>query len=125
MRSHSASVMTGLFLTLGLVLLGSIFAALLLSFTNVKESSLPYFSYVINICSLLIGGFVTGRKCGARGWYYGGLTGLGYFFLVLLIGFLGFNAPLNFSTLLYTLFAFLIAGIGGVFGVNTTNRRKY
>ncbi|WP_232695958.1 TIGR04086 family membrane protein [Brevibacillus daliensis] len=123
MRSHSTSVMTGLFLTLGLVLLGSIITALLLSFSDIQESSLPYFSYAINVISLLIGGYVTGRKSGVRGWYYGGLAGLGYFLLVLLIGFLGFDAPLELNTLLYTIFAFVIAAIGGVFGVNSSNRR--
>lgn len=123
MRSHSTSVMTGLFLTLGLVLLGSIITALLLSFSDIQESALPYFSYAINVISLLIGGYVTGRKSGVRGWYYGGLAGLGYFLLVLLIGFLGFDAPLELKTLLYTLFAFVIAAIGGVFGVNASARR--
>lgn len=121
MRSASTSVLTGLMYTLGLVLTGALLATLLLSFTSMRESSLPYFTYVINILGLLTGGFVTGRRRGEKGWYYGGLTGLCYFLFVLLIGFLGFDAPMHWETLLYFLGAFVIAGIGGILGVNSAN----
>lgn len=123
MRSTSASVFTGLLYTFGLVLLGSLLTAMLLSFTNMRESALPYFTYIINIVSLLLGGFITGRRCGGKGWYYGGLTGLSYFLLVLLIGFLGFDMPMKLVTLLYLAAAFFLSAIGGVFGVNSTARR--
>jgi len=119
MRSNSASIVTGLLFTFGLVLAGSLVTALLLSFTDMRESSLPYFTYIINVLGLLIGGFVTGRRCGAKGWYYGGLTGLAYFSLILLIGFLGFDAPMELATLLYLAGAFTISAMGGVLGVNT------
>ncbi len=123
MRSTSASVVTGLLFTFGLVLVGALFTALLLSFTQLRESSLPYFTYGINIVGLLLGGIITGRRCGGRGWYYGGLTGLAYFSLVLLIGFLGFDAPMRFVTLFYLAGAFLISAVGGVIGVNLASRR--
>ncbi|WP_019120114.1 TIGR04086 family membrane protein [Brevibacillus massiliensis] len=123
MRSTSASIATGLLFTLGLVLTGSLLTAILLSFTDLKESSLPYFTYTINIISLLLGGIITGRRCMNRGWYYGGLTGITYFMLVLLIGFLGFDAPMRLMTLFYLLGAFLISALGGVIGVNMTARR--
>jgi putative membrane protein (TIGR04086 family) len=122
-RSTSTSVITGLLYTLGMVLVCALITALLLSFTNLRESSLPYFTYGINVASLLLGGFVTGRGCGGKGWYYGGLTGLSYFLLVLLIGFLGFDTPMKWVTLLYLLGAFLIGAIGGIFGVNYTSKR--
>jgi putative membrane protein (TIGR04086 family) len=122
-RTTSASVFTGLLFTFGLVLIGSLLTAMLLSFTEMRESSLPYFTYAINIIALLFGGFVTGRRCGGKGWYYGGLTGIAYFLLVLLIGFLGFDMPMKWITLLYLIAAFLIAAVGGVFGVNSSSRR--
>ncbi|WP_139490331.1 TIGR04086 family membrane protein [Brevibacillus dissolubilis] len=124
MRSTSASVMTGLLFTFGLVLSGSLLTAMLLSFTELRESSLPYFTYAINALGLLVGGFVTGRRCGGRGWYYGGLTGSAYFILVLLIGFLGFDAPMQLSTLFYLLGAFVVSAMGGVVGVNTAAERR-
>jgi putative membrane protein (TIGR04086 family) len=116
-------VLTGLLFTFCLVLVGALITALLLAFTDLHESSLPYFTYVINAIGLLVGGMVTGRRCGSRGWYYGGLTGLFYFLLVLLVGFLGFNAPLQLITLLYLVGAFVLGAIGGVIGVNISNRR--
>ncbi|GIO04960.1 TIGR04086 family membrane protein [Brevibacillus reuszeri] len=121
MRSASTSVLTGLLYTLGLILIGALLATILLSFTSMREGSLPYFTYVINAIGLLTGGFVTGRRCGGKGWYYGGLTGLSYFILVILIGFLGFDAPMQWNTFLYLLAAFAIAGIGGILGVNSAN----
>ncbi|UFJ39014.1 TIGR04086 family membrane protein [Brevibacillus humidisoli] len=123
MQSSSASVITGLLFTFGLVLVGALITALLLAFTDLHESSLPYFTYAINTLGLLIGGIVTGRRCGNRGWYYGGLTGLFYFILVLLIGFLGFDVPMQLVTLLYLAGAFILGALGGVIGVNMTNRR--
>lgn len=123
MRSASTSVFTGLLYTLGLVLTGALLAALLLSFTNLRESSLPYFTYAINALGLLLGGYVTGRRCGGKGWYYGGLTGLSYFLLVLLIGFLGFDATMQWNTLVYLLGAFVTASVGGIFGVNSASKR--
>jgi putative membrane protein (TIGR04086 family) len=109
--------------TFSLVLIGSLITALLLAFTSLRESTLPYFTYTINVISLLVGGFITGRRCGGKGWYYGGLTGTAYFLFVLLIGFLGFNVPLQFSTLFYLLGAFMIAAVGGVIGVNSSAKR--
>ncbi|QQE73261.1 TIGR04086 family membrane protein [Brevibacillus composti] len=124
MRSASTSVFAGLLYTLGLVLVGALIVALLLSFTSIRESSLPYFTYVINTIGLLVGGYVTGRRCGGKGWYYGGLTGLFYFLLVLLIGFLGFDAPMQWGTLFYLIGAFVMASIGGIFGVNASSSSR-
>ncbi len=123
MRSTSTSVITGLVSTFGLVLIGSLITALLLAFTSLREGTLPYFTYTINVISLLVGGFITGRRCGGKGWYYGGLTGAAYFLLVLLVGFLGFDAPMQFSSLFYLLGAFIVAAAGGVIGVNSTTKR--
>ncbi|NGQ94265.1 TIGR04086 family membrane protein [Brevibacillus sp. SYP-B805] len=123
MRSTSASVMTGLVYTFCLVLIGSLITALLLAFTSLRESTLPYFTYTINVISLLVGGFITGRRCGAKGWYYGGLTGGAYFLLVLLVGFLGFDVSMKLTTLFYLIGAFVIAAAGGVIGVNSAARR--
>ncbi len=123
MRSTSTSVFTGLLYTLVLVLTGALVTALLLSFTTIRESSLPYFTYVINVLGLLLGGFITGRRCGGKGWYYGGLTGLSYFLLVLLVGFLGFDVPMQLMTLLYLVGAFFISAVGGILGVNSGSKR--
>lgn len=123
MRSSSASVITGLLYTAGLVLLGALFTTLLLSFTNIRESSLPYFTYFINAIGLFVGGIVTGRNSGEKGWYYGGLTGLIYFLLIMLIGFLGFDAPFTWTTLLFMVGAFVVSAIGGIIGVNLSAQR--
>lgn len=124
MRSTSTSVMTGLIFTFALVLTGSLLTAVLLSFTNLRESSLPYFTYIINVIGLLVGGFITGRKCGGKGWYYGGITGLFYFLFVILVGYLGLDTPLSLKTLFFLIGAFFLSALGGMFGVNTGTGRR-
>jgi putative membrane protein (TIGR04086 family) len=121
----SSSVVTGLLITFGIVLIGALFTSVLLITTDVRESSLPYFTYAINFVALLVGGFFSGKRSGNRGWYYGGLTGLAYFALIFLIGYLGYNEPMKWTSMLFLLGAFLVSAMGGILGVNTVaNGRK-
>ncbi|SFS58682.1 TIGR04086 family membrane protein [Marininema halotolerans] len=115
-------LLAGISIVLGVVLSGSIITAMLLRFTSVEESSLPYFAYGINALALLSGGWISGRQAGHRGWLYGGLTGIIYVVLVLIIGFLAFNTQMRVQPVLFTLCATGIAAIGGIFGVNAGNR---
>lgn len=115
-------VVAGTIYTLIIVLVGALITSLILSFTSVKETALPTFIYLINVLALFIGGFVSGKKEGRKGWYYGGLVGLAYYLIVLLLLFLGFNNDLSLKHL-YSLFgSFLISAFGGIVGVNVSQR---
>jgi len=122
--ASSSPIITGTITTMGLVLIGSVLTSLLLYFSNVSEMSLPYFTYCINGLSLLIGGWIAGKKGGRKGWYFGGLTGIAYFVLVMLIGFLAFDVSPGLNSLLYLAFAFILGALGGVFGVNMSSNMK-
>jgi putative membrane protein (TIGR04086 family) len=111
-------VFTGILSTMSLVLLGSLLTTLLLQFSSISETSMPYFTYTINGFSLFIGGLLAGRKGGHRGWYYGGLTGIFYFLVIATIGFLAFNVNPQVSSLVYLTISFMIGAVGGIFGVN-------
>jgi putative membrane protein (TIGR04086 family) len=97
--------------------------ALVLSFflwmSDLREQELSTYTYVVHGLSLLIGGFIAGKRSGEKGWYYGGLTGIVYGLLVLLIGFLALDASFNWKDSLQLLIAFLLSALGGIFGVNT------
>ncbi|WP_427181306.1 TIGR04086 family membrane protein [Paenibacillus sp. TC-CSREp1] len=97
--------------------------ALILSFflwmSGMREQDLSTYTYVAHGLSLIIGGFIAGKRSGEKGWYYGGLTGIVYGLLVLLIGFLALDASFNWKDSLQLLSAFLLAAFGGIFGVNT------
>ncbi|MBO8172610.1 MAG: TIGR04086 family membrane protein [Bacillaceae bacterium] len=116
--SASAPVLFGLLIAFILVLLGSIITSLLFHYSSISESSMPVFAYTVNGISLVIGGMVAGKKAGQRGWYHGSLTGLFYFMIMALIGFLAFDATLKLTSLYYLIGSFLCGSIGGVIGVN-------
>ncbi|RXT15492.1 TIGR04086 family membrane protein [Ammoniphilus sp. CFH 90114] len=122
MAASSSPILTGTLTTLGLVLVGSLITSLLLHFSSLSEFSLSYFTYTVNGISLLIGGLIAGKQGGHKGWYFGGLTGMVYFVLLVLIGFLAFDMTPHLSALLYLAIAFLVGAVGGIFGVNLANK---
>lgn len=115
-------VVIGTAYTLIIVLIGALITSLILSFTSVKEAALPAFIYVINVLALFIGGLVSGKREGKKGWYYGGLVGLTYYIIILLLIYLGFNSDLTFKNLYNLIGSFLISAFGGIIGVNVSNR---
>lgn len=115
-------LLTGVTVVLGTVLVGSVLTALLLRFTGIAEASLPYFTYAINGIALLCGGWMAGRRAGQRGWMYGGITGILYVLIVLIIGFLAFDATMRVQPFLFTVCATGLSALGGIFGVNTDPR---
>ncbi|PTX55343.1 putative membrane protein (TIGR04086 family) [Melghirimyces profundicolus] len=115
-------LLTGISIVLGTVLVGSVLTALLIRFTGVAEASLPYFTYGINGVALISGGWMAGRRAGQKGWLYGGLTGLLYVLIVLIIGFLAFDTGMRVQPFLFTVCATGMSALGGIFGVNTSVR---
>lgn len=120
----SSPIVIGALTTLGLVFIGSFICALTLHFSQWNENNLSYFTYAINGCGLLIGGFMAGRKGGQKGWYFGGLSGVAYFIVVFLIGFLAIDLAPRLSALLFLVGSFLIGALGGVLGVNFSPQNK-
>ncbi|MFD2612599.1 TIGR04086 family membrane protein [Paenibacillus gansuensis] len=102
-----------LWLTAGTVLL-----SLVLTYTGMKEESLPSYIYTLHGIAILFGGLSAGRKSRQKGWYYGGLTGLMYGLFIFIVGFLGFDAGVTLSTLVSTAASFAAGAVGGMLGVN-------
>jgi len=101
-----------------IVLLGSFILALIFNFTSFPTTQMPLFAHGLNAGAIWAGGFFTAKRSGKKGWYYGGLQGLVYAALIMLIGFLAFDARLMIHPLLFTTLAFGIGALGGIFGVN-------
>lgn len=118
-RVWRSPLIAGLLTVWFLVIVGSLVTALVLNYTNVQEENFNYFSYTINIVALLIGGWMSGRRSGRRGWYYGAATGLAYAVLVIFIGFLAFDLSPDGSNFAFLAGAVVIAAFGGMLGVNT------
>lgn len=103
----------------GVVLIGSLITAFLIRYSSLDSSLLPTIAYGINAGALMVGGFISGRKAGQKGWYYGGFQGLLYALIVILIGFLAFDSSMVINPVLFAISAFGISAIGGILGVNT------
>lgn len=98
--------------------LGALALSLLLRFGSMEEEQLSLYSLIVHGIAALCGGFVSGKRSGKRGWYYGGALGFAYGVLVLLVGFLATNAGLTPSTLTMMGIALGSGAFGGIFGVN-------
>lgn len=112
-------------LTYAFVLMGlaAVVAALIMLATSQQEAELPVYAYVIHVVSLLIGGYVAGKRAGRKGWYFGGTLGIIYAVIVWLVGFLTYDRGLNAQDALFLAVAFVVGAIGGVFGVNASGRK--
>lgn len=109
------SIVLSFILTLLLILIMSI----LLTFTPLKEDFIPMFNTVIMIVSITVGSIHMALKVKEKGWLNGGIIGILYFLILLLINFL-FVKPFIFDVFTVgKLIICLVAGaIGGMIGVN-------
>lgn len=98
--------------------IGALVLSLLLAGNAVQESGLVPWVFGIHGFAALAGGFVSARRAGQKGWYYGAANGALYALAVLLTSFLA--ADTDWSLRIAVLFGItMLAGaLGGMFGVN-------
>lgn len=108
----------GLLNAFAVMILSTLLVSLLLVFTSMREQELSLYVYFIHGISLLCAGLTAGRRSGFKGWYFGGITGVCYALLIVLVSFLGFDAGWNVHTGILALMSFVIGAIGGMIGVN-------
>jgi len=117
-----APIFSGLLYAAVVACISTVLLSLLLAMTGLKEQSLPVYVYFVHGVSVFVGGFITAKRSGAKGWYRGGLLGVVYGILVSLISYLGFDAKLTKDTLMFLLICFATGAFGGMLGVNARNR---
>lgn len=115
----TSPLFSGLVYSFTMMTIGTIVTSLFLLLTSTQESSLHTLTTIIHAVSLFIGGWVSGKRAGSRGWYHGGMVGLFYFILIFLVGFLAFDAGLNLQSLQLLGILFAAGALGGILGVNT------
>ncbi|MDQ0339521.1 putative membrane protein (TIGR04086 family) [Caldalkalibacillus uzonensis] len=117
-------VLMGLLFIIMILLSLSLIFSLVLHFTSVPETSLQWFLLPTTLITVLIGGLIAGYQSGRKGWYFGGLTGLGFIVLSWLFSFLGYDASVSLYTLMLYSGFLLIAMLGGIIGVNLSPQRR-
>lgn len=115
----TSPLFSGLVYSFTMMTIGTILTSLFLLLTSTQESSLHTLTTIIHAVSLFIGGWVSGKRAGSRGWYHGGMVGVFYFLLIFLVGFLAFDAGLNLQSLQLLGILFAAGALGGILGVNT------
>ena len=118
-KIKTLALVMGLLCSVGITLFA---VAVLGIFIYLSSNSIFYFPgavFLVTIVSLFTGGVVSGNKAGIGGWFHGGVTGLAYVFLFLLIQIKLFPELFSFVDILaQSLLLPLIASIGGIIGVN-------
>ncbi len=114
----SSPLLSGLLYSFVCLGLAALILSAILTFSGMKESSLPDYVYFIHCLSLFIGGFVSGKRAGLKGWYHGGITGLSYGLIIILSSFLGFDSGFHMQTAIFLLVCLVVGALGGMIGVN-------
>lgn len=93
--------------------------AILLSFTNIPDSTIPNIILVISILGILIGSATCTRFAHSQGLVWGAIVGLLYsLFLYLLSSILLVGFSSGMSTIYLILCSTLFGSIGGIVGIN-------
>lgn len=100
------------------MLIGALILSLFLHVGQMQEDNLNVYTYLIHALSIGFGGMVAGKRTGRKGWYQGGLVGILYGVIVLLVSFLALDSKLILNDFLLLIPASLIGMVGGVMGVN-------
>lgn len=115
----SSPLLSGLLYALFMMAIGTVIVSLLLLWSNVQESSLPAYGKIIHGLSVFVGGWVSGKRAGSRGWYHGGVLGVLYAIVVGIVGFLAYDNGLSLASLALLCGAFASGALGGMLGVNS------
>lgn len=94
-------------------------AALLFTYTSLKDQYQSIVSLIIMALSVFSGGCINGKKAAKKGWLHGGIIGLLYTLIVLIISSL-FSKTFSMDAALGTTACIsVISGMaGGIIGVN-------
>lgn len=114
----SSPILSGLTYSFLWMIFGALALSMMLLLSGLQEENLSHYSYIVHSFALFVGGLTAGRRSSQRGWYYGGMMGILYCLIVMLISFLAFDAHLGYSILVLLVAAFSVGGIGGILGVN-------
>ncbi len=96
-----------------------VFSSVIISYTPVSESVLPYLAYLTSIISIIVGAFYVIKRLSFKGWLNGGLTGLFYVLVLLFLGrFIIGEFPVFSSFLIKAFLGFAFGAVSGIVGRN-------
>lgn len=108
-------ILLAFIITIALIIIFS----LLIMFTNIKESKIPLLNNIAMVTSIAISSIYVAFKIKEKGWIQGGLVGIGYCAILLLLNII-FIKPIQIDLLSGTrlVLATITGIIGGMIGIN-------
>ena len=125
MEKKSKIIMIGKGVMFGyiIMLIEILIYSILLAYTDIPESSIPSCVFIFSLLSVFIASSIVSIKIKENGMKNGGLVGFLYIVLVYLIGSLTSGSfALTSQTITTIIFNILLGMIGGIVGVNLTNK---
>ncbi|RJX27974.1 MAG: TIGR04086 family membrane protein [Dethiobacter sp.] len=110
----------GLLVALLLSLVILVLSTMILHFSPLSETFVPYIIFGGTLLSILLGSVYVGKRTEEKGWLRGGLTGLFYVLALIILSYLfqvSFEPGLNIITKLFLGFSF--GTLGGILGINS------
>jgi putative membrane protein (TIGR04086 family) len=112
-------ILRGTVLALVISLLVCLLLSLVLFLTPVSERVVPYAVYITSIFSIIIGSAYAAKRIQSKGWLNGGLTGLTFVVILLILTkVFGLEIDVNLHLFTKLLLAFVLGSIGGILGLN-------
>ncbi|MFK2824492.1 TIGR04086 family membrane protein [Bacillus sp. B190/17] len=123
MKPFSYGIMYGTAVIFAFAAVCSLIFSLILRFSSLTESSLLLSITIASFLVLFIGGFISGKLSGNKGWLSGGAAGLLYSIIMMLYQYLGHDSVFQWEQLVYHLCFIITAMMGGVLGVNVSSKK--
>ena len=110
----------GLLISFLATLIGIFLFALILTFSNLSESTIPMVVIGISFVSILLGATISTRKLHKNGMMNGGIIGGTYVLLLYIISsFINTGFTFNIYTIIMIIAGILAGLIGGILGINS------
>jgi putative membrane protein (TIGR04086 family) len=115
---NASPVASGLYWSGIWLAIGAIVLSVMLLGSSLSEYTMLPWVFGVHGCASLAGGFVSAKRSGRKGWYFGMANGLLYTLLLLTISFLATDAHWTSSVPILLLITCIAGSFGGMLGVN-------
>ncbi|WP_256756768.1 TIGR04086 family membrane protein [Cohnella sp. WQ 127256] len=121
---NASPVASGLYWSGIWLALGAIVLSIMLMGSSLSESNMLPSVIGVHGCASLAGGFVSAKRSGRRGWYFGMANGLLYTLLLITISFLATDADWTVTVPILLMVTCLAGAFGGMLGVNASPKTR-
>ncbi len=116
---HFSSILKGLVCSFLILIISSIILGFLFSIFNaLNEEVISRILLVMNYAAIFAGGIYAARISRQKGWLTGGLVGLMYMILILILGAQWVEVAFSLDLLLRIISGFIAGAVGGIIGIN-------